>query len=725
MELSLGGLWCASCAWLIGETLQRTHGVQSAEVSFARREARVTYDPSQVDPRRLARRIRRLGYRAWPAGERADYDEEERHADLLLITGVIAAHDLIISLFLYIWQYVAGAPQDTAWLATFFHSVLLVGGIPMILLLGLPILRAGIASLLTGRPNMHALIALGAFSAFALSVRNFLLGHGHLYFDTASMLLYLVAVGRWLEIRAQKQSNEAVERLLKQLPDEATWLTPEGEQRVPVERLPAGARILVRPGERFPVDGLIAVGEGDVDESLLTGEPIPVMRRPGEQVLAGTINVDGGFEIITTAVGASTAAGQIGRLLHQALWERTPIQQLADRLAGWMVPIAVLIAAGTFTFWAAQSGVETGLMNALSVLLIACPCALGLATPLTLWLGIGRAAEGGAILRSSSALERLAQVRRVYFDKTGTLTQREFRVQYILSPGMDTDVFLAFVAAAEVRSEHPFGKAVVEAAQRRGLALADAEGFHAIPGHGVSARLGELLVMVGSGRLMADRGLVTMPALANAAMDWQAEGLSVIYAGWDGQVRGLLGLGEEARPMADGAVADLRRLGLDVSVLTGDDAAAGERWAQRLNVPVYAELLPEDKIRHLKESSRPVAMVGDGINDGPALAAAHVGIALSHGTDVARAAADAVLLGDDLRAVPWLIRLSRAAMHRVRQNLAWAFVYNLIGLGLAATGHLWPVLSALAMVLSSVFVTGNALRLRRFPLFSENGSSPS
>jgi heavy metal translocating P-type ATPase len=717
VTLALSGLWCASCGWLVERTLRRAPGVHGVEVSVVQREARVQFDPGRTAPRRLARRVGRLGYRATLPGERP-HDEEGALFTRLAICTVFVIHDVVMSAMLYGREWLGMNTPDDAWIIRIFVAMMLLGGVPILLVLGLPILRAGLAGLLRGRPDMHTLIALGAFSAFGLSLFNMSAGVGRVYFDTTSMLLFLVAVGRWVELRAQKAGSKTVDRLWAQLPQRAAWITPEGEREVAPDALPRGARVRVRPGERFPVDGLVAAGEGDVDESLLTGEPEPVLRRPGEPVLAGTLSMDGGFEVITTAVGADTAAGQIGRLLHQALWQRAPVERLADRLAAWMTPAAALLAAATFAYWVRAAGPEVGLMHALAVLLIACPCALGIATPLALWAALGRAAEGGVILRGTGALERLAAVRQLFFDKTGTLTRLPATVQELAADGVAPAALLARVAAVEALSEHPLARALVAAAGERGLAPPAASGFRALPGRGVVAALDGQEVWVGSERLMRAEGLALPPALEARAADWRRRGLGVLYAGWDGRVAGLVGLGETPRPEARAAVAELRELGLEVAVLTGDDAAAGERWRRQLGVPVYAEQRPEDKLQRLRDAAGPVAMVGDGINDGPALAAA-VGLTLAGGTEVARAAADMILLRDDLRAIPWLVRLSRAAMGCVRQNLAWAFVYNLAGLALAVTGHLQPVAAAAAMVLSSLLVTANALRLRRLPIAGE------
>jgi heavy metal translocating P-type ATPase len=692
--------------------------VEDVEVSFVQREARVTFDPDRTGPRRCVRRVRRLGYRAWLPGD-SPYDEEEAHWQRLLIGGTLTMHVMAISLIIYVREWLGWSSPDTAWLTEFFHLVLFVGGLPVMLILGLPILRAGIASLFRGRPNMHTLIALGAFTAFALSVRNlFFLGLDQVYFDTATMLLFLVSLGRWLEMQAQKASGRAVERLWEKMPQEATRITAEGEQRMPVDQIPMGARVRIRPGERFPVDGLVATGAGDVDESLLTGEPNPVSHQAGDKVLAGTINLDGAFDVITSAVGAETVAGQIGHLLYQALWQRAPVERLADRLAALMVPLAIVIAGGTFAFWTVRTGPEVGLLYALSVLLIACPCALGLATPLTLWVALGRAAEGGVILRGTGVLERLAGVRHLFFDKTGTLTQRPFQLQALAPNGLNENSFLTKVAAIEAPSEHPLAQAVVSAARRRELTLPEVTQFRARPGQGVEGRLNGTTLWVGNERLMAAQELKLPAPMAATAKEWRQQGLGVVYAGWDGQVAGLLGLGEELRSEAVDVVTNLKAMNLPVTVLTGDDAMAGERWQRLLKIPVYAEQQPKDKMAHLQTTPGPVAMVGDGINDGPALAAATVGMTVNHGTDVARAAADVVLVRDDLRPVPWLIELARLTMQRVRQNLAWAFFYNVIGLALAVMGYLQPVLAAIAMVASSLIVTGNALRLRRVPLIT-------
>jgi heavy metal translocating P-type ATPase len=615
----------------------------------------------------------------------------------------------------------------------FFQVMMLVTSIPVLLLLGLPILRAGFASLLRGRPNLHTLIMIGTFSAFGLSVRNLILGHGGLYFDTATMLIFLVSVGHWLEMQAHKSGNTAVMKLLEQLPETATVVTGASDRQVNVAELKPGMRVRVRPGERFPVDGLIAIGEGDVDESLLTGEPKPVTHHDSDAVKAGTINVDGSFEVIATAVGESTTAGQIGRLLHEALWARSPLERMVDKLSAWMTPAALTLAALAFLIWSTIGGAEKGLIVALSVLLIACPCALGLATPLTLWLSLERAAESGVILRSTGTLERLAKVRHVYFDKTGTLTQLPMKVQAIYLDGTTLlagdHEFLQIVASIETQSEHPLARAIVEYAKANRIEFIKTESFKAIPAMGVVARLSlqdgcshtstgyVKRVFIGSARMMSSEGLDLPVDVSRQASMWNEAGYLVVYAGWDGIVRGIIALGETIRAEAMEVLHRLQASGLDPGVLTGDESSAGERWERALGIPVHAALSPDEKMSRLAENS---AMVGDGINDGPALASATVGLAMNHGTDVARTASDIVLMRDDLRAIPWLFDLSRESMKRVRQNLGWAVIYNLLGVALAMAGLLQPVMAAFAMVASSIFVTSNAMKMNTFPLLNED-----
>jgi heavy metal translocating P-type ATPase len=721
ITLTLGGMWCSSCAWLVSEQLKRTTGVVNAEVSFIQQQANLTFDNVLTNPVKLKKRVRSLGYQATLPDEKP-HDEEEVFFTRLLIGGVMVLHDMIVGTGIYARQIFGWVTPESQPLVDFFQVMMLITSIPVLILLGLPILRAGFASLMRGQPNIHTLITIGTFSAFGLSVYHLIAGHGGLYFDTATMLIFLVSIGRWLEMQAHKSSNKAVMKLLEQIPNTATVVTDEGDKSVNVTELKPGMRVRIRPGERFPVDGLIALGEGDVDESLLTGEPKPVSHREGEAIKAGTINLDGSFEVITTAVGESTIAGQIGRLLHEALWARSPLERMVDQLSAWMTPAALALATIAFLIWNYVSGIEQGLLVALSVLLIACPCALGLATPLTLWLSLERAAESGAILRSTAALERLAKVEKVFFDKTGTLTQLPMKVREVVSDQLSvtSNQLLQIAASVENESEHPLAKAIVEYAKTNQVELIKPESFKSIPGLGVVGELQvagyRLQVVIGSLRLMQNKGLSIPDKFIQQTERMKAEGQLVVYVGWDNTVQGIISLGETIRAEAKQVVNDLQSRGLELGVLTGDDSSAGARWQKELGIPVQAALTPDEKMNRISQNA---AMVGDGINDGPALAAATVGLAMNHGTDVARTAADIVLMRDDLTVIPWLVDLSRESMKRVRQNLGWAVVYNVIGVALAMTGLLQPVFSAFAMIASSIFVTSNAMKMNKFPLLKD------
>lgn len=719
VTLTLNGMWCSSCAWLVNEQLKRTKGVVNAETNFIQSQANIAYDSATISPKALKKRVRSLGYKATLPNEKP-HDEEETFLTYLIIGGVMVLHDMVVGAGIYARDIFGWATPESQPLVDFFQLMMLISSLPVLILLGLPILRAGFASLLRGQPNIHTLIMIGTFSAFGLSVRNLIVGHGGLYFDTATMLIFLVSVGRWLEMQAHKASGKAVTKLLEQIPETATVVTAQDDMTIAAAELKPGMRIRVRPGERFPADGLIALGEGDVDESLLTGEPKPVAHASGDAVKAGTVSLDGSFEVIATAVGDSTIAGQIGRLLHEALWARSPLERMVDKLAAWMTPAALALAAVTFLIWNHFGGAEKGLIVALSVLLIACPCALGLATPLTLWLSLERAAESGVILRNTAVFERLAKVKRVFFDKTGTLTQLPMKVQEIFVVNEDDEMkFLQQAASIENESEHPLARAVVEYAKTREIKLIKPETFKMIPAFGVLGRLptSGASIAVGSARHMSAERL-DMPAEVDAqAKAWKEAGRVVVYAGWAGRVRGIFSLGETIREEAQGALSELQSSGLELGVLTGDEISAGERWQKTLGIPVQAALTPDEKMKRLTGDA---AMVGDGINDGPALAAAMVGMAMNRGTHVARAASDVVLMRDDLRVVPWLFDLSNEAMKRVRQNLGWAVVYNLAGVGLAMAGLLQPVFAALAMVMSSVFVTSNAMKMNQFPRIGQS-----
>jgi len=543
------------------------------------------------------------------------------------------------------------------------------------------------------------------------------------YFDTATTILVFVTAGHYLELRARARGAEALAALLSRTP-EAAFVRRGGEEvEVPASTIVLGEAVIVRPGGAFPVDGEVIEGAGSVNEASITGEARPVFKEPGANVYSGTINLDGRLVIRATGVGEDRVMARLVQLLREALRRRAPVQRLADRVSAVFVPLVVLVSALAFAYWGWRDGAGQGLMVALAVLLIACPCALGVATPLALWAGMGRAAENGVLVRSAAALEKLANVRAVFFDKTGTLTTGTLEVKEVIG---NWGLVIGCAAALESASEHPLGRAVLDYAHAQGLAPASVDNFRAFPGLGVSGdvqfpitdyRLHE--AAVGNARFMDRLGWGMDEQLAAEKERLELAGRTVVCVGWEGAVRGLLGFAEAVRPEAPEAVRTLAAAGLTVKALTGDDRTAGAVLARKLGIAVHANLLPEDKVRLLREAqarSGGVAMVGDGLNDAPALAHADVGLALGCGVDVTREAADVSLVGSDLRQVAWTIELARQTYRTIRQNLWWAFFYNIVGVGLALVGVLHPIVSALAMVVSNLFVVGSSLRLAHRPM---------
>jgi Cu+-exporting ATPase len=547
------------------------------------------------------------------------------------------------------------------------------------------------------------------------------------YYDSAAVIIGLVLAGRWLEQRAKSATAGAVKRLIELQPRTARVVRGGSEADVAISEVRVGDLVRVRPGEKVAVDGRITDGSSALDESMLTGEAMPVAKGIGDEVTGATLNTTGTFLFRATRVGRDTVLAQIVRLVEQAQGSKAPIQQLADRVTGWFVPAVVLVAMATFVIWllfGPEPRLTFALVSFISVLIIACPCAMGLATPTAIMVATGRAAESGFLVRGGEAMERGAHVDTVVFDKTGTLTRGKPAITRVL--GADETDVLTLAAAAEVGSEHPLAAAIVDAAHQRALVLPAVSGFEAAAGHGVHAHLGESEIVVGNRRLMADHGVDTSAFLAGRDAA-SSPGVTAVFVAVDGELRGLIEIGDEVRPEASAAVASLGERGVQVWLLTGDERRVAEAIAERTGIPagnVIAEVLPADKqaeIERLQLSGRRVAMVGDGINDAPALAQADLGVAIGTGTDVAIEASDVTLIGNDVRLVPSALELSRQTVGVIRQNLFWAFAYNVILIPVAMgvlypfTGLLLdPILAAAAMALSSVTVIANSLRLNRF-----------
>jgi P-type Cu+ transporter len=711
--------------------------VQEASVNLATEQATVAFDPAAVDVAALQAAVAAAGYELAaapiPRGseaedrERAGREHEQRRLGFRVLVGALLSAPLLVG----------GMPEIFPWAPAALRNPWLQ------LLLATPVqfwvgasFHAGFLSDLRHRSaSMSTLVSLGTSAAYGFSVAVTLWPHrfhaagAMSYFETAAVVITLVALGRWLEARARGRTSEAIRRLVSLAPRTARVLRDGAEVDVPTADVLAGDLVRIRPGERLPVDGVIVEGASAVDESMLTGESLPVDKAPGAAVSGGTVNRTGSFVFRATRVGSETTLARIVKLVEEAQGSRAPIQRLADRVAAVFVPIVLVIAALTFAAWwrfGPEPTLVFALTNAVAVLVIACPCAMGLATPTAIMVATGRGAEHGVLVRSAAALERLHAVTTLVFDKTGTLTVGHPRVTDLIAadPGIAEADLLALAAAAEQGSEHPIGEAIVTLAKDRGLALPAVGEFVTVPGQGVDALAVDGRVLLGNRTLMEARG-VEIDALAPKAGALAADGKTVVYLAHAGRALGVIAVADVLKPDAAAAVAALRRRGLEVAMLTGDQRATALAIARQAGIErVLTEVQPEAKAREiaaLRAAGRVVAMVGDGINDAPALAQADVGIAMGSGTDVAIEAADVTLMRSELAAVVAAVDLSRRTIRIVKQNLLWAFGYNAVLIPVAAgvLYPLWgvllsPILAGAAMALSSVSVVTNSLRLRRW-----------
>jgi len=612
----------------------------------------------------------------------------------------------------------AGTEDFTGVLRDLFRYLCLLFSLPVLLLLGGPLLDNAWTSCRRGILSADVLLILGVAAAYVYSAISVFRDDGPVYFEVGCAVLVLVTLGRWLEATGKLRTTEALASLHRLLPDQARLVDGDHEQLVPCATISVGQRVRVLPGERIPCDGIVERNSASVDAQALTGESLPAVKEPGDNVFGGSLNLDGDLYIrVTAAAGAGTLARLI-ELVRQARNAKGHYERLADRVTAWFLPLVVLISVGALVVHARSAGIDKGVLASLAVLLIACPCALGLATPMAVWNALGQAARRQVLFRNGAALEQLASVRAMCFDKTGTLTTGQPVVaRYMVAEGENEGAVLSAAAAIAASSTHSYANVIRELARLEGLLDADgakASAARTLPGRGISGWAGDRQIYLGSARFMAESGLHMDTAIADAVEQALHTGQSLTCVGWQDKVRGVFVLRESLRSEAAAALAELRTLGIHVEILTGDSRTRADLLERELGLNVQAELLPEDKVAALTDIRRrhgPVAMVGDGINDAPALAASDVGIALGCGTDVARESAPVCLFGNDLLHLPWTIRLARRTVRVIRQNLLWAFIYNVAGIGLACTGRLNPVFAALAMVLSSFFVVTNSLRL--------------
>ena len=740
-EYIIEGMSCASCAMTIENAVSKIPGVDKASVNLATEIMTVEANDS-VTPEDIAKVVDGVGYGARPRGKSVEEELEEKNEKKEAHLREMKRNLIISAIFTVPLLFIAMADMVGIPMPAFLspmqspvsYALIQLALVLPIIWLGRRFFVDGFKALSKGHPNMDSLVALGTSAAFVYSLYgtyHILEGHAHfamnLYYESAGVILTLITLGKYFEAVSKGKTSMAIQTLVGLAPKMATVLRDGQEVEVPVEEVQVGDLIRVKPGEKVPVDGVVTEGNSTVDESMLTGESIPVSKAVGDEVIGASLNKTGSFILKATKIGKDTALSQIIQLVEQAQGSKAPIAKLADKVSGVFVPIVIGLAlvSGFAWYFLGQESWVFALTITISVLVIACPCALGLATPTAIMVGTGKGAENGILLKSGEALEEANHVNMVVFDKTGTITNGTPVVTDVVTANhTDADALIRLAASLEVASEHPLGEAIVEKAKEQGTVFDEVTNFEAIPGFGIKGHVAETLVFLGNEKWMRKNGLATV-GMNDKANHFAEQGKTPLYIGYNDAVQGLIVVADTVKESSARAIQTLHEMGIQVAMMTGDHERTAQAIASEVGIDrVFSEVLPQDKANYvskLQEEGYIVAMVGDGINDAPALAQAQVGIAIGTGTDVAIESADAVLMKSDLMDVPAMLKLSRATIRNIKENLFWAFAYNIIGIPFAmGVLHLFggpllnPMIAGAAMSFSSVSVVLNALRLKRW-----------
>ncbi len=722
-NFKITGMSCAACANRIEKGLNKLPGIYSASVNLVGEKAAVEYDPREVTIEQMKAKIDSLGFAAHDLTDNKDRNQEKQvkkaevsRQRFRLVLSAVLSFPLLWAMVLHFFGIMGSVGH-------FLNNpyLQLVLATPVQFIAGWQFYRGAYAALRNGSSNMDVLVALGTSAAYFYSIANVVRGVAELYFETSAILITLIILGKLLEATAKGHTSEAIKALMGLQAKTARVIRNDEEIDVMIEAVLVGDIIVVRPGEKVPVDGVIIEGTSTVDESMLTGESLPVDKKVEDPVVGATINKFGTFKFRATKVGKDTALAQIVRIVEEAQGSKAPIQRFADVVSGYFVPAIIGIAVLTFLGWyfAGDPGnFSRALINCISVLVIACPCALGLATPTSIMVGTGKGAENGILIKGAEHLENAHRLTAIVLDKTGTITKGEPDVTDIIPLAhLNESELLQIAVAAEKKSEHPLAEAIVKFGQSRGIIAADPERFTAIPGYGVEVFQRGSRILVGTRKLMRENNIIIDPLISQIE-NLEGQGKTVMLMSSGDQMVGLLAVADTIKEHSADAVAELKQLGIEVWMITGDNERTARTIANQVGIDsVMFEVLPEhkaQKVESLKKEGKVVAMVGDGINDAPALATADVGFAIGSGTDVAIEAADITLMRGDLRGIVAAIRLSKATMKNIKQNLFWALIYNSLGIPVAVAGYLSPVVAGAAMAFSSVSVVMNALRLKRF-----------